>query len=361
MTPLTGSLQPMHHFKFYSPAYIKKLTRNRDSEIKVGDKVQCMPEGADVEKFLCESKAKFVLVGVAEDIGVRANYGRSGAATAWMPALENILNLQHNFYFKSEELLVLGEIDVDDLMEQAKDLTKSDRNIEKLRKLVEFVDARVVENIEMIVACKKIPIVIGGGHNNSYPIIKAVNEAMRKCGTIKRKGINVINCDAHADFRPFEGRHSGNGFSYAFEEGILNKYAVFGLHEQYNVESVLNKFKNNPEFLFYNTYEDIFVREKETFNSALGKCIDFCKETYCGVELDMDSIENVPSSARTSSGISALQARQYVYRCATELSPAYLHIAEGAPVLSHIKVDYKTGKLMAYLASDFMKAISEKK
>ncbi len=350
----------MHHFKFYSPAYIKKLTRKRDGETKVGDKVVTMPEGADVEKFLTESKAKYVLMGIPEDIGVRANYGRTGAATAWMPALENILNLQHNTFFKSEELLVLGEIDVDDLMEQSKGLGKGHYDIEKLRKLVEFIDARVIEDVEMIVACGKIPIVIGGGHNNSYPVIKAVNEGLRKAQKIKRKGINVINCDAHADFRPFEGRHSGNGFTYAFEEGILNKYAVFGLHEQYNVESVLNKFRNNPEFLYYNTYEDIFVREKQTFKEAIDSCIEFCKETYCGIELDLDAITNVPSSSRTSCGISPLQARQFIHRCASQLTVGYLHIAEGAPVLSHIKADFKTGKLIAYLVSDFMKAVGAK-
>ncbi|HWY37177.1 MAG TPA: arginase, partial [Bacteroidia bacterium] len=109
------------------------------------------------------------------------------------------------------------------------------------------------------------------------------------------------------------------------------------------------------------------VREKETFAQALTNCINFCseggnsgKETYCGVELDLDSIINVPSSARTSSGLTSLQARQYVYRCAKELNAAYLHIAEGAPVLSHIKADYKTGKLIAYLVSDFIKGVSEK-
>jgi formiminoglutamase len=26
----------------------------------------------------------------------------------------------------------------------------------------------------------------------------------------------------------FRGRHSGNGFSYAYEEGFLKKYFVFG-------------------------------------------------------------------------------------------------------------------------------------
>jgi len=350
----------MHHFKYYTKEDIAKLTRKRHGECKVGDKISCIPKDGNVEEFLLQSKAKFVLIGVPEDIGVRANYGRSGAHTAWAPALENILNLQHNSFFQSENLIVLGEVEMSDLMEKAKGLTKSGHDIEKLRKLVEFVDARVYDMIEMVDASNKIPIIIGGGHNNSYPIIKAVNEALRKTKKIKRKGINAINCDAHADFRPFEGRHSGNGFSYAFEEGILNKYAVFALHEQHNIESVITKFKNNPEFLFYNTYEDIFVREKETFAQALTNCINFCNDTYCGIELDLDSIINVPSSARTSSGLSSLQARQYVYRCAKELNAAYLHIAEGAPVLSHIKADYKTGKLIAYLVSDFMKAVCEK-
>jgi formiminoglutamase len=351
----------MHHFKFYSKEDISKLVRKRHGECKVGDKVGFLPKDGDPEAFLGQSKAKFALLGIPEDIGVRANYGRSGAATAWMPALESILNLQHNAFIPSEEIIVLGEVEVDDLMEQARGLTKSSHEIEKLRKLVEFVDARAVDIIEMVVAAGKIPIVIGGGHNNSYAIIKAVNEALRKTQKLKRKGINAINCDAHSDFRPLEGRHSGNGFSYAFEEGILNKYAVLALHEQYNTESVLNKFRNNPEFLFFNTYEDIFVREKFSFADAIKQCIEFCKDTYCGVELDLDSIINVPSSARTSSGLSSLQARQFVYHCAKETQAAYLHIAEGAPVLSHIKADYKTGKLIAYLVADFVKAISEKK
>lgn len=350
----------MHHCKYYTREDIAKLVRKRHGECKVGDKVSLLPKGGNVDEFLMQSKAKFVLIGIPEDIGVRANYGRSGAHTAWLPALENILNLQHNVFFKSEDLIVLGEVEVGDLMEQAKGWGKAQHDIEKLRKLVEFIDARVYDMIEVIDASNKIPIVIGGGHNNTYPIIKAVNEALRKTGKIKRKGINAINCDAHADFRPFEGRHSGNGFSYAYEEGILNKYAVFGLHEQYNVDSVISKFKSSPEFLYYNTFEDIFVREKETFAQALGNCIKFCSDNYCGVELDLDSIINVPSSARTSSGLTTLQARQYVYRCAKELNAAYLHVAEGAPVLSHIKADYKTGKLIAYLVSDFIKGINEK-
>jgi formiminoglutamase len=38
--------------------------------------------------------------------------------------------------------------------------------------------------------------------------------------------VNAINFDAHSDFRILEGRHSGNGFSYAYEEGFLKKYFI---------------------------------------------------------------------------------------------------------------------------------------
>jgi formiminoglutamase len=47
----------------------------------------------------------------------------------------------------------------------------------------------------------------------------------------------------------------------------------------------------------------------------------------------------------------------FIGNCAKNLNAAYLHIAEGAPVLSHIKADNKTGKLIAYLISDFIKGV----
>ena len=350
----------MLHFKYYTQADIKKLTRSRYGECKIGDTISCLKNAEEEERFLQESPAQFVLFGIPEDIGVRANYGRPGANTAWKAAVESVLNLQNNSFLHAENILVLGEVDVDDLMTQANSSSKTNADIERLRKLVEIIDTRVIEIVELILSANKTPIIIGGGHNNAYPIIKGVNEVLRRSHKTNCKGINVINCDAHTDFRALEGRHSGNGFSYAFDQGALKKYAVLGLHEQYNADSVLRKFKDHADDLLYKTYEDIFIREKETFMEALDSCIAFCKETYCGIELDLDSITNVPSSARTSCGISPLQARQYIYHCAQKTNSAYLHIAEGAPVLSHIKADYKTGKLISYFVSDFIKGVLEK-
>ena len=55
------------------------------------------------------------------------------------------------------------------------------------------------------------------------------------------KAINVLNLDPHADCREIDRRHSGNSFSYAMQEGWLANYAVLGLHQQYNSQSMLER------------------------------------------------------------------------------------------------------------------------
>lgn len=337
-----------HSIKLYKQQDILKLTRSRAGEQKTGEAVQVLP-GKNWQEELKTSDARFVLLGIAEDIGVRANYGRAGAATAFKPALESFLSQQNNHFLDAGSILVLGEVMVDDLMEAAQALDMRNReDMAELRALVAQVDERVSDVMQEIVALGKMPLVIGGGHNNAFGNIKGASLALDK-------KINVINCDPHLDFRPLEGRHSGNGFSYAWERGYLDKYAVLGMHEQYNNQASLSQFKSLPAHLFYNTYESVFVRQEIDFKKALQQCIGFVRGNACGVEIDLDAITNVPSSAKTSSGISPTQARQYVYQCAAGLTPLYLHIAEGAPVLSHIKADNKTGKLIAYLLSDFIK------
>lgn len=343
-----------HNPEVYTRKEIDHLLRTRKQETKIGEQVVYAGRAEHWQEELKASACRFVLLGIPEDIGVKANYGRGGAHTAWKPALEGFLNQQDNAYLDGTQVFVLGHIYVEDLMQKAAELTtKTSTDIEALRKLVSEVDARVSTVIEQIVLLDKIPVVIGGGHNNAYPMIKGSSLA-------KSKAVNVINCDPHSDFRPLEGRHSGNGFSYAWEEKYLRKYSVFSLHEQYNTAQVLNDFTRHNASLFYTTYEDIFIRESNSFHTALNQNISFVKDSLCGVEIDLDAITNVPSSAKTSSGISPVQARQYAYQCGKQLQALYFHIAEGAPVLSHIKADNKTGKLIAYLISDFIKGVTEK-
>jgi formiminoglutamase len=344
----------MNSLELYTQKEITQLTRKRSTEVKIGEDVVVLKSVNNWEQELQNSNCTYVLLGIPEDIGVKANYGRGGAHTAWKPALDSFLSQQSNEFFNGKDICVLGNIFVDDLMAKSNNLhTKNKNDIIALRNLVEQLDNRVSEVIEKIVRCNKTPIIIGGGHNNSYPIIKG-------CSLALKQKVNVINCDPHSDFRPLEGRHSGNGFSYAFHENFINRYSVFCMHEQYNNASALQEFSKYNSQLYYSTYETIFVRESITFTEALMRNINFVKTQLCGVEIDLDAITNVPSSAKTSSGISPVQARQYVYQCGKQLNPTYFHIAEGAPILSHIKADNKTGKLIAYLITDFIKGLSDK-
>jgi formiminoglutamase len=157
-----------------------------------------------------------------------------------------------------------------------------------------------------------------------------------------------------------EGRHSGNGFSYAFHEHFLEKYAIVGIHESYNSSPVFKELNKNKKRIHYSLMEDIFIRERLSFKKAVSEAIRFSETSFFGAELDMDAIQNIPSSAKTSSGISTNQARQYVTWVAQNKRVVYLHITEAAPVLSHIKADNKTGKLVAYLLTDFMKSYLKK-
>ncbi len=296
----------MKHLVVYNKKNIAHYTRIRTGETKLGECVKTV-SSKNISADLKSSKATFVLIGLPEDIGIRANYGKVA-------------------------------------------------DVQKLRKLCEEIDERVTTIIQLIVTAGKIPIIIGGGHNNAYGNIKGTALGLKAAGRIKQAAINCINCDAHSDFRALEGRHSGNGFSYAFHEKFLDKYAIVGLHENYNSENILKELNKQSKKIRYSLFEDIFIREKESFNDTLLKALSFTSSNFYGVELDMDAIENIPSSAKTSSGINATEARKFVSKAAQNKKAAYLHITEAAPVLSHLKSDNKTGKLIAYLVTDFMKS-----
>lgn len=327
-----------------------QYTAERSGEIKYGERIQVLSPNATIEEGLAATDADFILLGIPEDIGVRTNYGRPGTASAWESALKSIVNLQHNKFLKAGRLLILGCIDAAEAMKQAEGLDpgeKTDRK--KLSAIVSELDKEVSHIISLIVRAKKIPIIIGGGHNNAYGNIK---------GTALAKGrpVNAINFDAHTDFRLLEGRHSGNGFSYAYEEGFLKKYFIFGLHENYCGKGVMETIRKTEGRVKYNTYEQIAVTREKGFTAEMHYALEFINDERYGVELDLDAIVNVASSAMTPSGFSAERARQFIHFFGKQKNAAYLHICEGAPSLDNVANSHLTGKLIAYLVTDFMKA-----
>ena len=329
---------------------LAKVTNFRCGEVKFGEKMITVPINSDAISFLKTCEAKYVLFGIPEDIGVRANYGRPGAASAWESAIKSIANIQHNRFCKGSQLLVLGQLNVADEMAESQKLdfnAVNDRK--KLNELVQKIDKEVSHIIFNIIKAGKTPIIIGGGHNNSYGNIKGVALA-------KGKPINAINFDAHSDFRILEGRHSGNGFSYAYEEGFLHKYFIFGLHENYTSKSVLDSLKKIEDRVKFNTYDEIQIRKQKKFEPEMYSALEFIKEDCFGIEIDLDAIPNIASSAMTMSGFSIEKLRQFVYLFGNNQNASYIHICEGAPDLGDEKNTHLVGKLIGYLVTDFMKA-----
>lgn len=336
-----------------SASELTRMTSLRSGEVKFGERMETIPKGMGIQEGIEQSEARFVILGIPEDIGIKANFGRSGAASTWKAALQALVNIQHNRYCKGSHILVIGALNLADEMAQAATLDPNDtEELKKLRALVALIDKEVTHWVRIIVSAGKVPILIGGGHNNAYGAIKGTALAVGK-------PIHAINFDAHSDFRQLEGRHSGNGFSYAFEEGFLKKYALFGLHENYLSKNVMDHLKSLEGKVLYNTYEDLKIRRKKATKDELHLLLDFVKHEAFGVEIDLDAIEGVPSSAMTLSGFSVEEARQYMYACGLCRHAAYLHICEGAVSLGDEKNPQLIGKLISYLITDFIKAKRE--
>lgn len=334
----------------FTTADLSKITNYRSGEVKFGEKMIIIPKDQEIVPFLNECEQQFVLFGIPEDIGVRANYGRPGANSAWESAIKSIVNIQHNRFNKGNQIVILGQLDVSEEMEAVQGL---DFNITedrlKMSDLVVKIDKEVAHIITLIVKAGKTPIIIGGGHNNAYGNIKGTALA-------KGKPVNAINFDAHSDFRILEGRHSGNGFSYAFEEGFLKKYFIFGLHESYTSKSVLTELKTLQERVQFNTYDEVNIRKEKIFEDEMRYAKSFISNDFFGIEIDLDAIPSIPSSAMTLSGFSVEELRRFIYFFGNSENAAYLHICEGAPSLDNEKNNHLVGKLIGYLVTDFIKA-----
>lgn len=334
----------MSNLHLYDKPEILSRTNIREGETKLGEVLDTLAltggshSSEQLESALQEQRAKgkkYALFGITEDIGVRANAGRPGAGGAWDAFLDAFLNIQANHFIKHEDLLLVGKLEFPDLLAEAQNLDSSTTaGISRLRELCAEIDRRVEIALKPLFFAGFEVIAVGGGHNNSFPIMQALAAAQKQAG--HNEGVVCINCDPHADFRKLEGRHSGNGFRAAFEAGVLKAYFVLGLQEGYNSHSLLKSFEA-ARFAFA-TYEDIKIRGKLAWEDALAKGIEYLENERSlwpvGLDLDLDSIAYLPASAESPNGLTSEEAACYIYAVASSFADvAYCYLAEGAPSL----------------------------
>lgn len=289
-------------------------------------------------KELSNLKAKYLIIGIPEDIGVRANLGRAGASDAWESFLKSFLSLQQTSLNDVSRFCVLGSVHTEDLMLQAQNLAASSpKDRKQLSDLVKLLDQRVSEIASLIIEAGKTPIVIGGGHNNSYPLLKACGYSV---------AVDCINIDAHTDLRTPSGRHSGNGFSHAIQEGYLKSYYMIGIQENYLSQPMIDLMEKSDAIDYSSYHFENFEIHQEVL-----KAIKHVDTNYFALEIDMDAVAHFPSSAQSPVGYSFQELRLMMSKILKKASsfPKYIHICEAAPKYGY---ENQVGKALATLVND---------
>ncbi len=313
--------------------YLSSYYSPRSGESKMGDRI--VSTGLDT---LDQMPNSFIILGIPEDIGVRANLGIGGTHTLWEAFLRNFLNLQSNSFLDARNIAILGHIEIGPQ-------DSSEQNPYQLREEVSKLDGFVYPILERIFRSGHVPIVVGGGHNNAYPIIKGLSLA-------EGEAVRILNMDLHHDYRAMEGRHSGNGFRYASHEQYLETYLIWGLSKYYAQQEFLDQWSQRED-IFVVFYESMISNTIQTNTDLLQQYLNTIKDKKFGLEVDMDSIENMLSSAMTPSGFTHTEIRQYV-RTAAHYRPYYLHVCEGAEQRSDGLSQPGAGKMASYLVADFV-------
>jgi len=338
----------MFKLRLYNSTNLNKIFNKRPNETKFGESIDLLTSNKRIYENIKNLDVQYVLIGLSEDIGVLLNHGKPGSYKTWNAVLEALLNTQNNSFNDSKLVAIIGYFESDSNFKKKLPFNiNHKKSIENGRKMISEIDKEVVNLVSTIIKAGKTPIIIGGGHNNAYGNIKGTSLALKQT-------INCINFDAHTDFRALEGRHSGNGFSYAFAEGFLDHYFVFGLHENYTPSYIFDHFLSEKR-LDFNTYEEIMVRKNKDFDKELLRALKHIHKKPFGIEVDCDAIINIKSSAQSPSGFSVEKARQFIHFFGNHKKASYLHICEAIVTK---KNKNQIGKLISYLITDFIRANS---
>lgn len=317
------------HFCFPDEAICSRWISTREGETRLGQQV-LFRDATD-----SWTSRRYHILGITEDIGPRANGGLGGADKAFFAFIQRFMAVQSNRYLKGDTIAIHGYMVPSGVTSEM-----------SLQDLVNELDRIVSDWTESVVKAGGIPIVIGGGHNNAYGLIKGTSQALQQ-------PLSVINLDPHADTRDPEGRHSGNPFTYAWQEKWLKHYTVLGLHESYNNEAILRRLE---EMHAHTVFLETWIDDPSKFHKDVAAAAEHLEDVPLGIELDLDSMAFMPSSAYTPSGITVEQARYYIRKLAASKQVCYLHLPEGAPKTD--REEAIVGKTLAYLVTDFIKCHS---
>lgn len=275
------------------------------------------------------SKARFHLVGWADDDGIRLNGGRPGAAEA--PA-----RIRKYLYKMTPPLKVASPLIADwgDLAPATKgDLIDGASELAKRHETARAVSRELLG--------KGTLFTLGGGHDYGFP------DAAAFCAHTIAQGSRpvVLNFDAHLDVRPAaNGFHSGTPFRRLLEEfGSKVDFVEVGLQRQCNSPVHAEWARSQGATLLWADA----LREQGGCTPAVSRALAAFRGRPLWVSLDIDAVTSSAAPGCSQSwetGLPAADVLQTLRFLRASMVFAGMGIYEVSPPLDH---DDRTSKLAA--------------
>ena len=108
----------------------------------------------------------------------------------------------------------------------------------------------------------------------------------------------------------------------------------------------------NAHTIQFATFEDIKINNKSSFEQSIAIAQKFICDAPFGLEIDLDAIENMGSSAMSPIGFTIQETRNFTYQFAKQQNCKYIHLCEGVP---HFELfPHQVSKTITYLISDIV-------
>jgi len=302
------------------------FSRNDESDPRMGDIVRRQKENLTPD-------VRFGIVGVPEDEGVKRNRGRVGAKDAPNEIRKALYKFTPFAISKNKQISELSIFDFGNV---------------KLGSSLEETHQRVQTVVESMVANNILPIILGGGHDATYPAFLAFSKKAASSG--------AINIDTHLNFRKSDPqRNSGTAFRQILD---LTHSPLAPMNF---VEIGAQSFANSKEH-----YEELNDRGATVFplgdvrKERIEKILDIAYEIASNssdriyVSFDLDSVQSSDApgvSASYPTGLTAEDLLKSAHFAGLRHKIKAIDIVEVNPKFD---VDSKTSKLAALLVMYFL-------
>ncbi len=301
----------------YRPDESLFFKRNDPNDVRFGEMVKI-----DIRFY---RKAKFVILGVPQDEGVKRNRGREGARHAPDEIRRAFYKLPVPDTISDGDVLDIGNVLVQGSLEQ--------------------IHERLCQVVEQLLRDEKIVIVFGGGNDISYPDCKAMRHVFSE--------VMAFNVDAHFDVRADVPCNSGTPYRQLLEEGILSPEYFFEIGSQ--------PFSNSATYQRYLTDKGVAIYPLESIRRyGIDKRFEEIirrntapRAIFWGIDMDSVRASDAPGvSAPSPIGFTAEEICHIAGIAGKRKRSKLLEITEVNP---DYDIDGRTAKLAALITAYFIR------